>query len=181
MSTLLLHSQITLPADDADVMRWSAACSEVKRWANIVDALPRSKPGKLRWAETNLRSAELKRNHAAALILKKQELLARRELLASAGMTLADLSLYRARRKDGEVWLVKIFQRSAAEFPTRDAALTFADFAPLLIAQGTCPVCLEKHPDLRAHIGTAACAAKTEVRSQMSEVRCQQPEGRAFA
>jgi len=82
--------------------------------------------------------------------------------LSGAPMSKVDLCVYKAARKSGTAWLVKIYGRQAAEFTTRDQARTFADFAPLLIAEGTCPACLDKPADLRAHIGTAECAAKRE-------------------
>ncbi|MEY3273538.1 MAG: hypothetical protein RLZZ341_2444 [Pseudomonadota bacterium] len=76
---------------------------------------------------------------------------------AGAPMSKVDLCVYRAQRKSGDAWIVKIFGRHVAEFTTRDPARTLADFAPLLIAQGTCPVCLTKHDNLRAHVGGAEC------------------------
>jgi hypothetical protein len=82
--------------------------------------------------------------------------------LSGAPMSKVDLCIYKAARKGGTAWLVKIYGRQAAEFSTRAEARTFADFAPMLIAEGTCPACLTKHENLRAHIGTAECAAKRE-------------------
>lgn len=73
-----------------------------------------------------------------------------------------DLCIYRARRRDGERWMVKIYGRNAAEFTLKTQARTFADFAPLLLQAGTCPACLGKHEDLRSHIGSAACAARRD-------------------
>lgn len=73
-----------------------------------------------------------------------------------------DLCIYRARRRDGERWMVKVYGRNAAEFSLKAQARTFADFAPLLLQAGTCPACLEKPHDLRAHIGSPACAARRE-------------------
>lgn len=157
MSTRLTHSQISLPADDEDVMAWSAARDALRKWEGIADSTANARTAA--WARRNAAAARTRLSIQASRIRKRQQD-ARRAPLASAGMTLSDLLIYKARRKHGEVWLVKIFQRSAAEFPLRDQAQTFADFAPLLIAQGTCPACLEKHADLRQHIGTAACNPK---------------------
>ena len=78
---------------------------------------------------------------------------------AGAAMSKVDLCIYKAKRTSGERWMVKLFGRQVAEFATRDEARTLADFAPLIIAQGTCPVCLTKHENLRAHVGTAECLA----------------------
>jgi hypothetical protein len=85
-------------------------------------------------------------------------------------MSKVDLCIYKAARKGGTAWLVKIFGRQTAEFGTRDEARTFADFAPMLIAEGTCPACLTKHDNLRAHIGTAECLASRKPFNQVNEV-----------
>lgn len=86
--------------------------------------------------------------------------------LAKAPMSKVDLCIYRAQRKGGDAWMVKIFGRHVAEFTTRDQARTLADFSPGLIAQGTCPVCLTKHDNLRAHVGTAECLAMKKGENQ---------------
>lgn len=93
--------------------------------------------------------------------VKSVDVLANVDAIRAAGapMSKVDLCIYRAKRVSGDRWMVKIFGRHVAEFPTRDQARTLADFAPLLIAQGTCPVCLTKHDNLRSHIGTAECLA----------------------
>lgn len=161
---MLTASQITLPATDRDVMNYSSACEQVRKWTRIAESLAFTPAAvkKEPWARAKVQYWNRRVEALSQRILGRQGVRTRRQSMLEAGMTGTDMVVFRARRISGDRHVVRLFGRLAADFATRDEAETFCDFAPLLIAQGTCPACLEKHADLRAHIGTAPCGAKRD-------------------